>query len=512
MSTTELPRTDAIPVIRPADGSTIEHVPVDGPDRVAQIAAELRAAQPAWEALGFAERARWLGKMRDWLLSRRGDDVVGLMQAEAGKVHSEAMLETGWVSDIINTYSREGRKLLAEQKVNPKLPLFKAKRFDLQRRPYELVGVIGPWNFPVVLTFGDAVPALLAGAAVMIKPSEVTPLALREVVRGWQEIGAPPVLAGVFGAREAGEALVDAVDMVQFTGSVVTGKAIARRAADTLTPTCLELGGKDPLIVLASADLERAVNGAAWGGYVNAGQVCISVERVYVEEPVYDEFVDRITTKVKSLRQGTDEPGEPADFGAMITPNQLKIVDDHVQDAIAKGARLTTGGRPADRAGDWYEATVLADVDHSMKIMREETFGPVLPIMKVADADEAVRLANDSPYGLAATVFAGSAKEGVAVAHQVDAGTVNVNDPLVAAMCIDVPMGGWKQSGMGGARSGPYGMLKYTRVKTISSPRLPAPKNELAWFPYTPAKTTVFHGLYRFFNARGLRGRLGIGK
>lgn len=510
MSTTELPRTDPIPVVRPADGTTIESVPIDSPVRVAQIAADLRAAQPAWEALPFEERARWLGKLRDWLLSKSGDKVVDLMRAEAGKVRAECMLELGWVSDIINTYSRSGKKLLGEQNVRPKLPLFKHKRFTLQRRPYELVGVIGPWNFPVVLTFGDAVPALLSGAAVMIKPSEVTPLALREVVRGWREIGAPPVLTGVFGGRETGEALVDEVDMVQFTGSVATGKAIARHAAETLTPTCLELGGKDPMIVTSDSDLERAVNAATWGGFVNSGQVCISIERAYVEAPVYADFVDRVTAKVKSLRQGVDKPGAPCDIGAMITPAQLKIVDEHVQDAIAKGARVTTGGRPADRDGDWYEPTVLADVDHTMRIMREETFGPVLPIMQVANSAEAIRWANDSEFGLAASVFAGKAQDGIDIARQVDSGTVNVNDALVAAMCIDVPMGGWKASGMGGARSGPYGMLKYTRVKTISSPLLPAPKNELAWFPYSPAKTRAFQAMYRFFNARGLRERLGI--
>jgi acyl-CoA reductase-like NAD-dependent aldehyde dehydrogenase len=499
---------DYIQVRRPADGTDLERIPIDPPQRVQEAAAALRAAQPAWEALPFAERARWLGRMRDWLMDN-SPRVVALMQAEAGKVRAESALELTWCCDIINYYSERGAALLADQAVTPHLPLMLNKRLKVLRRPYPLVGVIGPWNFPVVLTFGDAVPALLAGAAVLIKPSEVTPIALREVIRGWRdEVGAPPVLDAVFGVGQTGGALVDAVDMIHFTGSVRTGKLVAQRAADKLIPASLELGGKDPLLVLRDANVERAASCAAWGAFVNAGQVCISIERAYVEEPVYDEFVRRVTDKVKALRQGSDGPHVGVDVGTMISPAQLRIVEDHVDDALAKGARALTGGRRAQRPGDWYEPTVLVDVDHSMKIMTEETFGPVLPIMKVRDADEAVRLANDSPYGLAATVCCGSARRGEQIARRLEAGTVNINDALVGAMCIDVPMGGWKHSGIG-ARSGPYGMLKYTRAMTVTSPRFFTPDSELAWFPYTPKKTGMAERLYRFFNARGLRSRLG---
>ena len=489
--------TDLLTVNSPADGSVLAQLPIDGPDRVAEVAARLRAHQPEWEALGFARRARWLGDTRDWLLDNT-EHVIDLMEAEAGKVRAEAALEIGWVCDIINNYSRRGPALLGDHNVRPSLLPLRAKRFTVQRRPHPLVGVIGPWNFPLVLTFGDAVPALLAGAAAMIKPSEVTPLALRELVRAWQQdIGAPPVLEAVFGIGETGGALVDEVDFVQFTGSAATGKRVAQRAAETLTPVSLELGGKDPMLVLRDADIGRAANAATWGGFVNSGQVCVSIERVYAEAPVYDEFVTRVVDNVRALRHGTD-------LGAMISPAQIAIVEDHVEDAVAKGARVLTGGRRVEREGDWYEPTVLVDVDHSMLIMREETFGPVLPIMKVSDTDEAIACANDSPFGLAATVFCGDARAGEQIARRVDAGTVNVNDALVGAMCIDVPMGGWKESGIG-ARSGDYGMLKYTRAKTVSSPRLPTPAAEPTWFPYSPGKQRVVQRVVRLFNARGRR-------
>jgi betaine-aldehyde dehydrogenase len=490
--------TEYITVQSPADGSVITELEVDGPERVAAAAARLRAAQPAWEALGFQERARWLGAMRDWLLDNT-ERVVDLMAAEAGKVRAEAALELGWVCDIINNYSRKGRALLGDQRVEASLlPLRATKRYTIQRRPYQLVGVIGPWNFPVVLTFGDAIPALLAGGAVLFKPSEVTPLALREVIRAWrEELGAPPVVEIVYGIAETGGALVDEVDFVQFTGSTRTGKAVAKRAAQTLTQVSLELGGKDPMIVLRDADIERAANATVWGGLVNSGQVCISVERVYVEAPVYEAFVQKVREKVLSLRHGTD-------LGAMISPAQIGIVEDHLADAREKGARVLIGGRRADRDGDWYEPTVLVDVDHSMTVMREETFGPLLPIMKVADAAEAVRLANDSPFGLAASVFAGDARAGEEVARAIDAGTVNVNDALHGAMCIDVPMGGWKASGIG-ARSGDYGMLKFTRAKTVTAPRLPPPAAEPLWFPYDSLQAKLAQRAMRFMNARGRR-------
>ncbi len=495
-------RRGLLHVRRPADGSVLEDVVIDPPSVVAQRAAGLREAQPAWENLGVHGRTRWLNTYRDWLLDNT-DRLAAIMQEEAGKVRTEAVLEQSWLHDIINTYARKAPKLLADKHIRASSPLLLGKRFTLVRRPHSLVGVIGPWNFPMVLCLGDGLPALFAGSAVLLKPSEVTPLAVRAAVAGWSEIGAPPVLDIVMGAGETGTALIDEVDFVQFTGSVATGHRVAELAAQTVTPVSLELGGKDPMIVLKGANLARAANCAVMGGFGNNGQVCISTERVYVEAPVYDEFVERVVAKAKALRSGFDGAEISADVGAMTAPAQIGIVEDHVRDAVANGARILTGGKRADRDGDWYEPTVLVDVDHTMKIMTEETFGPVLPIMKVDDEDTAVAMANDSEFGLAASVFAGSPRDGERIARKLDAGTVNVDDYAIAAMCIDVPMGGWKHSGIG-QRGGDHGLLKYTRQKTISAPRIPTAASEIWWFPYTPAKQRAVALATRLVNARGL--------
>lgn len=497
-----------IHVRRPADGTVLEDIPIDSPQRVAEIAAALRGAQPAWEALGVEGRTKYLCRLRDWMLDNL-DHLADLMQAEAGKVRAEAMLELTWVLDVINTYAATAPKLLADHHVRAHLPLLTGKKFTVVRRPLPLVGVIGPWNFPVVLCLGDGLPALFAGAAVLLKPSEVTPLAVREIVRAWnEEIGAPPVLDLVFGAGATGEALIDAVDFIQFTGSVRTGQRVGERAAARMIPSCLELGGKDPFVVLADSDVNRAANCAVVGGFGNNGQVCIATERVYVEAPIYDEFVAKVVANVRALKQGIDGPGIGADVGAITSPAQIAIIESHVADAVSKGAKVLTGGRRVERAGDWYEPTVLVDVDHGMRVMVEETFGPVLPIMKVADADEALKLANDSEFGLAATVFSGDVKRGEHFARLLDAGTVNVNDYAIATMCLDVPMAGWKKSGVGGARSGPHGLLKFTREKSISSPRIPTLPSEPWWFPYTPTKQGLVAAALRFTHARGRR-RLG---
>jgi acyl-CoA reductase-like NAD-dependent aldehyde dehydrogenase len=502
--------SDTIEVHRPADGSLIASVPIDSPERVREVVSRVRSAQPAWEAIGIGERYRWLGGMRDWLIDN-GERIADVMQEETGKVRADAALEVPYLCDVINFYGTQGRRLLADERPSPHLPLLRTKRLRVVYRPYPVVGIISPWNFPLMLSFGDAIPALAAGAAVVIKPSEFTPLSLLELLRGWRdEVRAPDVFDVVTGTGETGGALVDEADFIGFTGSDRTGREVMRRAADTLTPVSLELGGKDPAIVLRDADIDRAVNATAFGGLVNGGQVCTSIERVYVEEPIYDEFVERLTAKVRTLRQGVDGRDYGAEVGAMTTPAQAEIVSDHVEDARARGARVLTGGRRGDGPGDWYEPTVIADADHSMKLMNDETFGPVLPVMKVRDAEEAVRLANSTRYGLSGSVFAGDTERGEEVAKRLEAGSCNVNDVLISYSCLNLPMGGWKDSGIG-FRHGSVGIRKYMRSESITSPRLPTPKSELVWFPYEPRRRRVIVRLQRLLNARGLRKRLGIG-
>ncbi len=494
-------------VHRPVDGSVIREVAIDSPEDVAQTVARVRANQPAWEAIGFAGRRRWLENLRDWILANQ-DRIDAMMQEETGKVRADAALEAFYCLDAINFWCDQGSGFLADEIVSPHNPLLKAKRAKIVYRPFGVVGMISPWNFPVILSLGDAIPALLAGNAVVIKPSELTPLTLTEMVRAWREdVGAPDVLAVVNGMGETGGALVDECDYMQFTGSERTGKIVMKRAAETLTPVSLELGGKDPMIVTRDADLERAVNATAWGGLLNTGQICISIERVYVEEPIYDEFVAKLTEKVETLRQGADGDTYTAEVGAMTSPAQVEIVSDQVEDARDAGARILTGGQRKDGPGDWYEPTVIADVDHSMKVMREETFGPVIPVMKVRDVEQAIELANDTSYGLGSSVFAGDPAEGERIARRIEAGHCNVNDVLVNYNVLGLPMGGWKNSGIG-VRHGAQGIRRFCHTEAVTIPRLPTAKSEPVWFPYSARKRGFVRRIYRFLNARGLRNRL----
>jgi acyl-CoA reductase-like NAD-dependent aldehyde dehydrogenase len=497
---------ESIDVINPANGETIASIAVDGPEKVNDTVARVRANQAEWEALGIKGRAKYLAQLRDWLLDNR-EQISDTMQAETGKVRGETGGETIYLADLINFYGKKAKKYIGDKGVRAHSPLLASKKLKVQYRPFPVVGVISPWNFPLILSLGDAIPALQAGAAVVIKPSEVTPLGIAEVVDAWKnEIGAPDVLDLVHGAGATGSALVDAADFIQFTGSDVTGKKVMAQAAETLTPVSLELGGKDPMIVLSDADLDRAANAATWGGMFNSGQVCLSVERIYVEEPAYDEFVAKLSKEVGALRQGADGRSPEKDVGAMTSPNQTAIVEEQVNDALSSGARALTGGKKVDGPGDYFEPTVLVDVDHSMKVMRDETFGPVVGVMKVRDAEEAVRLANDTRYGLSGYVF-GKTKEAEAVARRLEVGAACVNDVLVNFLATDVPMGGWKDSGIG-FRHGEYGIKKFVRPESLVITRFGG-KREPLYFPYTEKRRNTLGKLAQFFNARDLKRRLG---
>jgi betaine-aldehyde dehydrogenase len=446
---------------------------------------------------------RW----RDWILAHT-DELTELLQAETGKVRPDALVETTAACEFITYYADHAEEFLAGNKVKPSGLLSLSKRLSTTYRPYPVVGLITPWNFPITLFLMDAAPALAAGCAVLAKSSEETPLTCARVVEGWHEIGAPPVLAHVVGAGEAGAAVVDAADFVQFTGSSATGRSVAIRCAELLKPVSLELGGKDPAIVLEDADLARAVEGIAWGGLFNAGQVCISVERVYVVSEIYDEFVALLTQRVLSLAQGV-APGD--DVGAMVTARQVEIAERHVNEAIAHGAQVLAGGTRS-AVGNFYAPTVLVDVDHSMACMTEETFGPTIPVMCVADEDEAIRLANDSPYGLSATVWTRDHARARRIALRLDAGAVNVNDVFSNLFASSLPHSGWKASGIGARLGGAYGLRKYCRVQAVTVPRIPVLARELTWYPYTSRRTTIAERVLRAAAGRGLRQRLGLNK
>jgi acyl-CoA reductase-like NAD-dependent aldehyde dehydrogenase len=347
---------------------------------------------------------------------------------------------------------------------------------------------------------------------VLSKPSEITPLAWTELVRGFrEEIDAPPVLGVANGGSATGAAVVDQVDMIQFTGSTATGRNIAVRAAERLIPAGLELGGKDPMIVLADADLDRAAKGAIWGGLFNGGQSCIAVERIYVEAPAHDAFVEKLVAMVKELRVGMDPLGSfSTDFGALATAQQLEIVERHVADAVAKGARVLTGGQ---RRGEdlMYEPTVLVDVDHSMDIMQLETFGPTLPVMSVRDEAEAIALANESSYGLNGSVWTASSSRGERVATQLETGGVSVNNAMATLFQFSLPFGGWKQSGIGTRFGGAAGLLKYCRPQSITTEKLKL-GSEIYWYPYAMGRVNLQNRLVRLTGAHDWRRRLSRAK
>jgi len=500
--------TPVVEVRNPADGSVVGVVADMSAEQVSQVAARLRSAQAAWEALGPRGRAVHLRRWLDWIVDNQ-DRILGLVHREAGKSWGDAQLELLVCMEVINYYTKHGAEFLAEETRRPHGPASATKNLRIRYRPYELVGVITPWNYPLGMPMLDVPQALMAGAAVLTKPSEETPLGWAEVVRGWnEEIGAPPVLGCVTGRGDTGSAVVDVVDMVQFTGSTKTGRQIGIHCAERLIPVSLELGGKDAMIVLSDAPLQRTIRGAIWAGLFNSGQSCVAVERIYVEDSVYDEFTSGLVDEVNKLRQGHDVAGSfSADIGALANEAQMAIVERHVDDAVTRGARILAGGKRAER-GLFYPPTVLVDVDHTMACMREETFGPLLPIMRVSSEDEAIALANDTSYGLGASVWTASKERAERVGRRIEAGGVNINNAMMHVFQFPLPMGGWKESGLGHRMGGPDGIRKYCRAQAVVSEKLNLP-TETHWYPYSPRKARISGAVLRLLEMHDWRRRLG---
>ncbi len=505
-SISEVPARQTIPVTNPATGARLAEYPVADREAVAAAVARAREAQPRWAALGFAERGRILRRVRDRFVDEK-DRICDVVSGETGKPRHDVITnELLFLCDAIGFWSKRAGEYLADERARPHL--LKNKRVYVSYTPHGVVGIIGPWNFPFNLTIGEAIPALMAGNAVVIKPSEVTP---GSAVLGAELALAAGLPAGVLqvvtGYGETGQHLIECADMICFTGSVATGRKVAERCGQLLKPVTLELGGKDPMIVLGDADLERASSACVYGGLVNAGQVCISVERVYVEASVYDTFVGKVVDKVRQVRQGPPDAGV-VEVGSMTFPPQIEKVERHVQDAVARGAKVLAGGkRRTDLPGLYFEPTVLVDVDHDMDVMRDETFGPVIPIMRVRDEEEAIRLANDSRYGLDASVWTRDLARGARVARRVQSGAVCVNDVLVNYAVTEVPMGGWKESGVG-YRHGPGGIRKFCAQQSVVIDRF-GMKSEINWWPMTPGKVKLFRRALNFFGSGWRRKLLG---
>jgi acyl-CoA reductase-like NAD-dependent aldehyde dehydrogenase len=496
---------NTIGVENPATGELISTIAVLGASELSELAARAREAQPQWEAIGFEGRARIMRRAQKWMLDH-ADRVLDAVVSETGKTYEDAQLaDLGYTASALGFWAKEGPKYLADERVPSwNNPVAAGKKLIIRYIPLGVVGVIGPWNYPIANSFGDCIPALMAGNSVILKPSEVTPLSSALMAEMLTECGLPEhVFTVATGEGSTGAALIAEVDCVMFTGSSTTGQAVLKAAADALIPCYLELGGKDPMIVCADANLERAANAATFYSMNNAGQVCISVERCYVESSIYDSFVEKVTDNVRGLRQGVPTAVGTVDVGAMIFPPQLGIVEDHVKDAVDKGARVLTGGHAGSGPGRFFEPTVLVDVDHSMKIMTNETFGPVLPIMRISDPEEGVRLANDSNYGLQASVWTSDVERGEALARRIEAGVVCVNDAQVNYTALNLPMGGWKSSGLG-TRHGANGIRKYTKTQSLLVTRR-ALKREPFMFPYSPRQTMMLRRFFKLLYGRGAR-------
>jgi len=497
---------EKIIVRSPATLRQITELPVAQAADVAAAVERGRKAQALWQQTSFPERSKILYRLRDLLLDE-GETLADILTAETGRPRAEVYgNELFYLCDAIGSWAKKSARYLRPEKIRPHFPLLKPKKVILTYAPRGVIGIISPWNFPLTMTLGEAIPALMAGNAVVIKPSELTPMSAIFGAEIAAKAGFPEnLLQIVVGYGATGEALIDHADMIAFTGSVETGKRVMRKAAERLIPISLELGGKDPMIVLKDADLERAAGACVWGALMNCGQICTSIERVYVEAPVYQSFVDKVVARVRAIRQGPSE--NEIDIGSMTSEQQLQKIAAQVDEAVAKGAKALAGGRRSpDLPGYYYEPTVLVDVDHSMSVMTEETFGPVIPIVKVKDADEALRMANDSRYGLSGSIFSKDKDTAWRLAQKMQSGSVSINDSLVSFIVADAPMGGCKESGYG-YRHGAEGIRKFCQQKTIVVDRFGL-KEEFPWYPATKKKTGQIRHLLNLLCHTGWRHKL----
>jgi acyl-CoA reductase-like NAD-dependent aldehyde dehydrogenase len=494
--------------INPATGEVLRELDCASDGEVQYAVSRARAAQPSWTALSPKKRIATLREFQR-LLHRRKTDVATLITREAGKPYVEALaMEVLVVLDATRFLIENSHNFLREQPVPHRSLAMKAKSGRILREPHGLIGIISPWNYPFSIPAVEALAALVTGNAVVLKPSEYTSLVGLELASLLHAAGVPAdIFQVVVGDERVGATLLDAeIDKLVFTGSAATGKRIAQAAGARLLPVLLELGGKDPMLVLDDADLDVASSAAVWGAFLNAGQTCLSVERCYVHRSLYSEFAQACVEKARKLRVGNGLDPD-CEIGPMIHERQLQRVERQVEDATVKGARILLGGSRLPELGqNFYAPTVLADVSHGMSIMREETFGPVLPIASFADDKEAIRLANDSEYGLSASIWTRDPRRGEAMARHIAAGTVMVNDVISCFGISEAPHGGVKSSGIGRSH-GRMGMEEMVRVKYIDSDRLSDTKKPW-WFGYEESFARQMEAFVDFQFAKKLRGRL----
>jgi acyl-CoA reductase-like NAD-dependent aldehyde dehydrogenase len=473
MAVTAIP-LDTLPSIDPASGKVLAQIEKTPPAAVQGIVVQARAAQFAWAAIPIAKRCALFARLRERMLASL-DALADTIVAESGKPRVEALFADLFVAlDSALYFEKNGPHLLQSDEVPHHSTAAKAKTGRIVYEPLSVIGIISSWNYPLAIPMSQIVPALVAGNAVVCKTSDFTPQCGALIQKLFSDAGFPPHLVNVIqGGADVGHALIDAApDKIMFTGSVATGRRVAEACATKLIPTVLELGGKDAMIVLADANLDVAASAAVWGSYTNCGQVCLSVERLFVERSIGEKFLALCVEKTKKLRLG---PGsDPAtDVGPLIRPQHVQRMSELIADAVARGARVLSGGRPRPDLGpNFFEPTVIAGVNSSMRLFQEETFGPILAVQSVANADEAIAQANNSPFALAASVWTRDAERGDVVASRLRAGAVMVNDAISYFAIAEAPHGGCGVSGWGRTH-GKAGLQEMVRPKYVDVDRLP---------------------------------------
>src|SRR5467141_3097632 len=499
---------DTLPSINPATGEALGYFEKTPAAALTRVVARARAAQSAWAHVPLRERCERLRNLRDCIMSCR-DQLADAVVAESGKPRVEALFADIFVAaDSAAYFAKSAERLLSPERVPHHSTAAKAKSGKLTWEPLGAIGIISSWNYPLAIPMSQIIPAVAAGNSVICKTSDFTPHCGALIEKLFADAGFPKDLVTVVqGGGEVGQALIDAdPDKILFTGSVATGRRVAEACAKRLIPTVLELGGKDAMLVLGDADLDVASSAAVWGSYTNCGQVCLSVERLFVERSVSDEFVARCVAKTKKLRLG---PGsDPAtDVGPMIRPQHVQRMVDLIEDAVSRGARVLCGGYPrVDLGSNFFEPTVITKVDATMKLFQEETFGPILAIQTVANSEEAIARANDSPFALSASVWTRDAARGEAIAERVRAGAVMVNDAISYFAIAEAPHGGCSSSGWGRTH-GKAGLLEMVQTKYIDVDRLPG-REKPWWYRYGSDLERAADAFLQFEYGRGIAARL----